>query len=123
MKKDEFLGVHYRVSVAFAQRPVCGRPPNYAITSSMALKSEEPELVTETQWYEQFLRDWCQGNKEHRLVLRKPAVTRWRSWFLKCLAIDSAAGDTLNKRWRFGFAKSTFFLSHFSLIKKKAISA
>jgi hypothetical protein len=100
--QDEFLGVHYRVSVAFAQRPVNGRPPNADLVASLARASEEKELVTELDWYHQFVRDWCQGNETHKLVARKPAVTKWRAWYLKCTSLLDT-GDTLNKRWRFVF--------------------
>jgi hypothetical protein len=92
MQKDEFRGVHYRVSVAFAQRPINGKSPNSDVVAALARKSEEPEIVTEVQWHNQFVRDWCQGNEAHRLVARKPALMRWRAWYLKCLVLDVGEG-------------------------------
>ncbi len=98
--KDDFLGVHYRVSVAFRQRPVNGRSPNSALVAGLARESEEAPLETEEQWRAQYVQDWCQGNEEHPLMGRKPAVVPWRAWYLKSMKLELSEGDTLNKRWR-----------------------
>ncbi len=42
----------------------------------------------------------CRGNEEHRLVWRKPAVVPWAAWYARCLHLEVAPGDTLQKRWR-----------------------
>jgi hypothetical protein len=99
-RKDEFLGVHYRVQVAFNMRPANSAPPGADATRKYARESEEPELVTEAQWRKQYLQDWCQNNEAHRLMSRKPAVTPWRAWYLRCMHLEIAPGDTLQKRWR-----------------------
>jgi hypothetical protein len=100
MKKDEFAGVHYRAEVAFTLRPANAAPPGLERIVQCALESEEPELQTEAQWKAQFVRDWCQGNEEHRLVWRKPAVEPWRAWYLHCMEFDSERGNNLQRRWR-----------------------
>lgn len=98
--QDEFLGVHYRVQVAFHQRPANGSPPGASELARLSRESEEAALDSDAAWCEQYVRDWCQGNREHRLLARKPAVVPWRAWYLRCMQLDLAAGDKLQRRWR-----------------------
>jgi hypothetical protein len=100
VRKNEFLGVHYRAEVAFALRPANSFPPGLERIVQCSRESEEPELRTEAQWRAQFIRDWCQGNAEHRLVWRKPVVEPWRAWYLHCMELDAERGNNLQRRWR-----------------------
>ena len=95
-----FAGVHYRVQVAFRQRPANASPPSAARIAAAAKAEEEAPLLSELQWHAQFVRDWCQQNSGHVLVTRKPAVMRWRAWYFRCLHFDLATGDVLLRRWR-----------------------
>ena len=100
MSEDQFLGVHYRVNVAFKQRKVNCFPPNIEEVRKLMNELEEEALVTEEQWCKQFVKDYVQGNEKHKLIQRKPAVMNWRAWYLKCMHVDVSIGDVLQRRWR-----------------------
>ena len=98
--QGDFPGVHYRAKVAFRLRGALSRPPGEAKTAALAALEADFPLTTESEWYERYLTDWCQNNADNPLVKRKPAVMRWRAWYLRCIHFDLPTGNLLLARWR-----------------------